>query len=105
MKYTNNSTIICTCVLSGVQACDPMDYILLGISVHRIFLTRILGALPFPPAEELPDFLVNISPHERTSKPIKISMLVNSNLLDNAQIIRWPVNDSFQKALSLNLEG
>ena len=82
-----------------------MDCSLLGVSVHRIFLARILGGLPFPPAEDLPDFLLNILPHKRTSKSMKIYMLVNSNLLDNAQIIRWPVNDSFQKALSLNLEG
>ena len=31
----------CECMLSSVQLCNPMDYSLLGLSVHRITRARM----------------------------------------------------------------
>ena len=35
--------------------CNPMDCSLPGSSIHGIFQARILGGLPFPSLEDLPD--------------------------------------------------
>ena len=35
--------------------CDPMDFSLLGSSVHGILQAEYWGGLPFLPPEDLPD--------------------------------------------------
>ena len=43
------------CVLSCVTLCDPMDSILPGSFVHRIFQEESWNRLPFPTPGDLPD--------------------------------------------------
>ena len=48
--------ILCCLVVSHVQLfCNPLDYCLPGSSAHDISQVRILGGLPFPSPEDLPD--------------------------------------------------
>ena len=48
--------ILCCLVVSRVQLfCNPLDYSLPGSSAHEISQVRILGGLPFPSPEDLPD--------------------------------------------------
>ena len=56
---------MCVCVCARARAhvhaqlcltlCSPLDWSLLGSSIHGIFQARIQNGLPFPPPGDLPD--------------------------------------------------
>ena len=52
LSWKAASRVLCSVASDSLR---PVDCSLPGSSVHRILWARILGGLPFPPPEDLPD--------------------------------------------------
>ena len=55
LHLSQSPTSIPGCMLSHFSLCDPMDYSLLGSSVHGILQARILEEMLCPPPGDLPN--------------------------------------------------
>ena len=91
VSYIENCWVSPENSLIRVQLCNPMDCSPPGSSVYGIFQARILGRLPFPPPEDLPDPGIEpMSPVLQTdSLPLELSGKPNNMAVYN-QVDGWP---------------